>query len=98
MAPSIVSEESRLDARRFFSGILLLLGFVAGFFLLLVGASTPDVEVEEYPLLEELLLVLLLATFRLLALFLFFLVLLGLGITLTLPLFPGTGPRRLAGE
>ena len=50
MAPSIVSEESRRDARRFFSGILL--GFVAaGFFLLMlvveVGASAPDVEVEE---------------------------------------------------
>jgi len=97
MAPSIVSEESRRDARRFFSGILL--GFVvAGFFLLVVeeGASlAPDVEVEEYPF-EELLL--LAAAFRLLALFLFFLVILGLGITLTLPLCPGTGPRRLAGE
>jgi len=102
MAPSIVSEESRRDARRFFSGILLLLGFVvAGFFLLLLdeegATSAPDVEVEEYPF-EELLGVLLAAAFRLLALFLFFLVLLGLGIILTLPLCPGTGPRRLAGE
>ena len=99
MAPSIVSEESRREARRFFSGILLLLGFVvAGFFLLLLdeegATSAPDVEVEEYPF-EELLL---LAAFRLLAVFLFFLVLFGLGITLTLPLCPGTGPRRLAGE
>ena len=99
MAPSIVSEESRRDARRFFSGILL--GFaVAGFFLLLLveeGASlAPDVEVEEYPF-EELVL-LLAAAFRLLAVFLFFLVLFGLGITLTLPLCPGTGPRRFAGE
>lgn len=101
MAPSIVSEESRRDARRFFSGILLLLGFVvAGFFLLLLlveegATSAPDVEVDEYPFEE---LVLLLAAFRLLAVFLFFRVLLGLGITLTLPLCPGTGPRRLAGE
>ena len=101
MAPSIVSEESRRDARRFFSGILL--GFaVAGFFLLMLvveegATSAPDVEVEEYPF-EELLGVLLAAAFRLLAVFLFFLVLFGLGITLTLPLCPGTGPRRLAGE
>ena len=102
MAPSIVSEESRRDARRFFSGILLLLGFVAaGFFLLMLvveegATSAPDVEVDEYPF-EELVL-LLAAAFRLLALFLFFLVLFGLGIILTLPLCPGTGPRRLAGE